>query len=551
MRALVWESTRELRARVLGATAASCALAALLHRVMTSLGDRRDRIVFVTLFVMLLIVNVATVMGRREGGGGLRFERRLFRMPVSSALLVSARFAAAMLAVSFMVLAVGLFMRLVVGAQWPVIVPWLITLACLSWLLALGWTLAHSNLTFLAVALPSMAVLARWVMPRLRAYEPIAQPSAADAATLLALVGLAYSVAVLGVGRDRRGTPVLRLDVVRRLRAVLRHAFPNETTAVSRAAALRAPFGGPLQAQVWMDWREKGWMLPVCAVAGVTATCAMGLLLSGNTERAVQSLASYPLIGLLLAPPVVGFLYGRFHGSSDRPDIDPFRARRPLRDDQLAKACFAGATLTLIATWLAGAVSVASALLVWRVVGDAAVVDAQIANGLHAFASLPPQTVLQTALGVLGLTWTVMGTILALTLAGRNWVTGALAVIPVGLVGGDLVGHAALGVDVLTSVLPVIGAGLLAAAPIATIAFAAMAWKRGFLSTRLLGALASGWLLGAMIWDVSLVSTLADLADARFTGLERLLALASPAALCLPILPVALAPLAVQWNRHR
>lgn len=257
------------------------------------------------------------------------------------------------------------------------------------------------------------------------------------------------------------------------------------------------------------------------------------------------------MIGLVLVPPVVGFLYGRFYSSSDRAHIDPFRARRPLRDEQLAKAFFVGASLTLVATWLAGGASVVAALLVIRAAGDAAAVDAAVVDGVQAFASLSMQTTLHLVLGLLGLAWTTMGTILALMLTGRNGVTGCLAAVPIGLIGGDIVGQSVFGVDVLSRLLPLASLGLLLAAPVATVAFAMAAWRRGLLSARLLGALTLGWVLMVLIAGVNLPTTLADLADARLTALERLLGLALPAALALPALPVTLAPLALRWNRHR
>ena len=118
-RALAWESLRLSWRPVVTTTLAWCALAAVYRRLLAPLAERRDAEVFSSLLVIMLLVHAATLLACRDDGLGIGFERRLFRLPLRTSLLVLGRLAPALLFITAMQAAVTWFMRAVLGASRP------------------------------------------------------------------------------------------------------------------------------------------------------------------------------------------------------------------------------------------------------------------------------------------------------------------------------------------------------------------------------------------------------------------------------------------------
>jgi len=550
LRALTWEYARLARAQVFSVAVASCSLAALFRYALAGLGDERDRLSFVGLVTMLMIFNITTLMNCREGGLGLSFERRLYRLPLPTWKLVAGRMLPALIAATIMALTVGGFMRFGLGAWWPMLAPWLLTLACAAWLLALGWALGHSRLLFIPAVVLSFAPAGIWLQPRLQAEQPMAHLAAADAATLLVVVVAAFGIAVLGVGRDRAergGAGVISAARRRVLAGRDAEAATMSARQQADAGAVLASIGSPLWAQTWMEWREKGWMLPALVGGGLATNAALGLIMQIGTDRALQSLLVYPFVGVLLVPPVVGFMFGRFDMSSEAAGIDPFRARRPLGDRQLAWTFLAAGAFTVVVTWGVGVVGIGLALVGLRFIGDAALVDAALAGVVGAFFSLPPTTIGYLVLTLFGVAWTAMGVTLSITLTGRNWVAAG----PYGLVLLAAAADRIFGVDILAPSLPWVVAGLVVVAPLVTVAIAVTAVRRGLLSGWFVVGIFAAWIADAAFFGEHLPGIVEALTVVEMGGTERFVTLALPAALAFPVLPIVLAPLALWWNRHR
>jgi hypothetical protein len=301
----------------------------------------------------------------------------------------------------------------------------------------------------------------------------------------------------------------------------------------SRSAAAARTFRSPQRAQFWFEWRSKGRLLPLGVGCLVGAIWLGFVLLRVEPDDVTSTLAAVSGMSLMLSP-FVGLFLGHM---SDRFDLRSFTATRPLSDGAMASAVLRSVVTSLgcaAIVWLAG-VLVTNAIwhpgafqglssLRWS---DLRREDLYSVVALGVFAVLAP--------------WTLAGLGAALALA-RSWFVVAGGIGFVGL----------FTCCVLTSVAnEEIGRALLGSLCLGGTVAAFIAVRRHRLvSTRAVLACLTGYVLLVAFFHVLLVAFFHD-ASPDLANPTLVVHLQGAALCALPFAPIAAAPLALSWNRHR
>jgi hypothetical protein len=362
----------------------------------------------------------------------------------------------------------------------------------------------------------------------------------------------AYGVALVGVRRARCGeTPEWPWwsRLVEAVRRLLR--------------GRRRTFASPGAALVWAVERpRRGWIVPV-----LIAWCLVPTLFLPSLEQAMALLASLPehaglaaavralsvpgvlLLSLLVVPPGMATLagndLGRLNLAGNTYAIAPFLATRPVSTATLVFAKLRLAAESTLGSW-AIALPVA---LGWFVLGGkyAQAADSDFVRYWGSAGAGALLALLIVAL--VGLTWTQTVKGLWSGLAGRLWVATA------GLLVGLTLGTAVVVVLVRLKEHPewraafFVGASWLAGAAV-VLKLAAAGWVLRVVSRRRLmpqgfpAVLVAGWTAAV----AGLTGLLYVLVSGEWVP-PHLLALG--AILFVPLTRIAVAPLAVEWNRHR
>lgn len=457
------------------------------------------------------------------------YPARMFTLPVRTAALAGWPMLYGTVAMASLWLAAALFARWPWGIAVPWIWPALLAAAFLAWTQALLWMpyglrgLRVLVTVLWLVALDAVVLLAL----HYKAPEPVM------VAFLAPQIPLAYLAACFAVARARRG------DV-----PDWRGAFVRIGRRADVPPRRRAPFSSPARAQRWFEWRQQGRSLP--AWVGLLLPFELALLV------VTPELVFPTLLGMLLTPPVMaGFAAATARPSNpqgrDAYGVAPFLATRPLTSAALTAAKLKMAIGSTLAAWLLVLVAIPLGL---TLSGTWPVVIERARQGIETVGTL--RAIVIALLGVSGLlasTWKQLVQNLCIGLTGRAWVIKASVFLSLSVL--TLLGPIAQWIDDNRDVrawlwdaflfLPAVGVGCKMAAA----AFAATRlWEGRLLGDRALITGAAGWmaavlaLYGVLVW---LVAT---------PFIPRYL-LALVAILAIPLVRLAAAPLALQWNRHR
>jgi hypothetical protein len=346
-----------------------------------------------------------------------------------------------------------------------------------------------------------------------------------DAATLVAIPIGAYFVGVYGVSRNRCGSPPFSIGLIDWLQRVFQ--FGPET---------RRTYRNPQQAQLWYEWRTKGFVIPLVAGMGLLMGFGMWLLSRSNANALFEGFigaggAFFGIIGL-----AGGFILGNV-GSLDTDmkffnQMGQFLATRPITNAQLAGTILRTTAKSLFFAWV---IWVLAFVIVYAIL---------LALGVTLQATLPaPLGWWYLPVVLLG-AWTVTSAVLVPALTGRV----ALFIFSAIMLGAGLIlanialsprALSPLASDYLTRGLAVVGGALLV---LGTIGALVVARRRELITGPTLSAAAVVWvamcILAALVWPP--------------TSLERLTVyVLIVGVLALSVAPLATAPLALAWNRTR
>jgi hypothetical protein len=491
-------------------------------------------------FGMLYLMSVFVYSEVGRGPNRPGFPSWKFTLPMRTASLVAWPMLYGAAAVTLLWVAVVRLIWLPTGlvqSMWQVVPMLLASLACFQ---AVAWLPLRSSLARLALALvllPTLTMCLLFGAARLsvRLYGDVSvrHMDRLVAYLCLALLPAAYLVALAGVARERRGGGWGW--------ARLRQRWD--------ALGGRRPahaFAGPAGAQLWMEWRQKGTLLPLAMGAFLLVLIVntpAGTLEGVYLARVLVAATALPLLLAFL----LGFGMGKTTFWAGDLRLPAFLATRPLTDAALAVAKLRSAARTAMLTWLV----VLALTAVWAVssggtevlaVWQQGLVSEYGAGGAWAVAGL-------SLAGLVFWTWMQLVAGMALALTGRPAAVNGFVVIYLAFAGA----FTWLGVwtsfhpDFYDTLLTVLWwlAGAAALGKLLGLAWAVRGMHRaGLLAWRVQVGLAAAWLASAgcvavLVWVL--------------LGHRQVPAalIAVGVVLTFPLTRLIGLPLAVAWNRHR
>lgn len=521
--AMMWETLHRGRLILFGSALAANALPLLLFTALGHDGalDPSDpnqiamHIVFVQIYPFLFGIAALSAVGAPA---------RLYALPIRTGTLVLLQSLQAMLLVAAEMLVSTLAINALFDLRWPLWGPALYGAVVVIVIQAMLWLADRSLCLAPTIAVPAGG-LGLWfkahygpVFSMPTHYWDVVTPI--DVATLALIAVAAFGPAVVGVSRNRRGEAPLSIGLVDWLNRVL------ESTADHRVA-LRTP----AEAQLWYEWRQKGWSMPAVVIMGLVM--GLGIWLIG-IRQAQELYEGFVAGGALcvLATFLAGFVLGAA-GNPRNGDVrmGPFLATRPMTTTAMARAILKCAAKNVLFGWSIWAVSFLAIFGVLRTIGVGFPLNLPEPFGWWYL----PATLVGS--------WAAFGVLSPLSLSGRQ----RLAV-------GLIVGVMALMVGLLLyskMVLTREGQELfvrwgLAAVAILLVIGTAVA----FITARRRSLIGTPTVLTAAIaWTLASAAVALGLVSARADALVASLYVAGVAAIA--ISPLATAPLALAWNRNR
>ncbi|MGA2244190.1 MAG: hypothetical protein ABSH48_04235 [Verrucomicrobiota bacterium] len=218
------------------------------------------------------------------------------------------------------------------------------------------WTLAAFRATRLVVlALGGVSILLVASLPFMARIFPLPWATEPGLMTVLAVLSfVACVIAWTAVARQRSGGG-RRLRWFKVLVDRIVDAIPRRTR----------DFSSPAAAQFWFEWRQAGWVLPVCTAFVV------GVIFAPITwfKRGDPNFANVMLWRLLATPVVLAFMIGKGFIKpsfwSTNLSVAPFLAARPLAEGDFIVNKLKIAAWSVLLAWLPVLVFLAVWLPLW------------------------------------------------------------------------------------------------------------------------------------------------------------------------------------------
>jgi hypothetical protein len=417
---------------------------------------------------------------------------------------------------------------------------WWISAVLLSffwWMQALAWSLPLVRFRSLVMVAAALVHLSIGVMPQL----PFDISPKWQWGILATLLLTAVPVAWIGLALMRQGT----WDGPSRISLVCRRLF------LARARGRREKFRSALGAQFWLEWRRQGWLLPGLsggmALLGFPFLFFVGFKWVGVDAPPPEAILALMFIGPLLLSGVLGAAMAKFNQLDSGHELPGYIAVRPMTNGGLVLAKLAMALATSALTLL---LNVAGAVLCLAIAGKGTLLSKA---GL--VTPLGPVSYLTGCVPVILLlvimTWKNLLAGIGAGLTGRGWVIHLFSfwrgTVGMGLVA--LVMAAKFYEDFRAGLLHWL-TGILIACLAAKIAVSIAAFSCG-LRRHAITAGAIGWIVGG--WSVCsafAAGYAGHVCNAIHQPDLRVWVLLG-GFLMLPLVDLAIAPLALAWNRHR
>ncbi len=544
--ALTWEFWRRSRWWIVSAIMfMACITISMAHYDVSppSSAPMIAKIHYRTLFYLFICVAFFTLRSQLDSKNKrLGFPAHLYIKPARTWVLVGWQMLLSAVTISLLYLVSAGCVYLLWKITWPLLGPILLLVTALASTQAVLWSMSDSRVIRSFVCLLALALLQIWHFSRYGAAGDYPNTSAltqmwtglsmGELLTLAPIFAAAYAIAVFGVSRDRRGDCVGWPTLRGRLGTVM-DLLPRR----------QKPFDSPAAAQFWREWREKDRLFP--AVCGIWVAVIIILGVSGITDtRDTTLLFTFMLQVGLVAPLFAGMVVGQC-GRKSR--IDDFKATLPVSNSKLSAMILRPGAAGLLSAW---AIYVAGVLLMigwYFMVGQGNAIPWEEYHGVRAAVHELGygNTLLLVAAGII-VVGGAMGLGASMTLMGRPWLLWAFFAAICS------VGPAFVALDTLHAInlLPFSVAPLFSSLPwtIGICCLLGTAWA--FFTARRRYLIAWRKLcLGLGLWLLLCCSV-------RLTWLPRddpgpstiVLAMGL---LALPVAPLATAPLALAWNRHR
>jgi hypothetical protein len=455
------------------------------------------------------------------------FPRRLLRLPVTTRSLARWLMLFGAVVMVFLWTATRSLLILPPNVTIPIVWPAVLGVAILGWaqtatwmpyglrgvrvIVTVLWLVVIDAIVILAIALQAP----EWVMVSMLAPQ----------------IPIAWRLAEGAVARARRG------DVPDWGRSAV-----SPVTGVARWK----PFPSPAAAQLWYEWRHHGWNFPALVAIVVPVE-----LLLFFTSAGAPGLVFLILAGVLITPPFLARAAGatvrRTTAGSDSHGLPPFLATRPLTSAALVSAKTKVTVASTALAWLFVAITTPIAMTLsgtWALLIDRITATAAAIGGPRTLA-------IGVVLGAVLLlsTWRQLVQSLYVGLTGREWlvkanVFGALFLVFLLVPFLKWTWEHKRVVAWIWDAIPAILAVLVTLKTIAALAVYRALARRRVLTERALVTSAALWSAGVFalygtavwFWDTTILPHYV---------------MGMMAILIVPLARVSLAPLALDWNRHR
>jgi len=492
------------------------------------------------LFAMIGQVVLAMSNIRKDRLG---FPQELYAKPVGTSSLVALRMALAFSAAVGMYLCQVLLIWAASGISLPLWWgPFLALAMATAWTHAVVWSLpglaVFQVIGLYLVVVASIVYYGRCVDRLVELGGDLTGPDPGSGVRglytlgMVVLTGLAYSAALVGVRCDRRGD---RISLAR-----LHEWISDRIYAVRQTDR---PFRSARSAQFSIEWHRKGFLLPALnalsfAVYGMLVVWVKDVTLADGVDfllaLAMVNILAYPILAAILVNTKERFA-----------SQDLFWATRPVRDNALLLVRLKVAIASLLASW---GVWLAGAIIISGLVKQEGLINlARIAVEADRSEASPLLLVAVRIGWVALLTWTAVGIVGSLHMTGRRGVA-MLWMVPLWtypiwriIIRQDLIFPETAG---LIEAAACYVTGISCLTGTALVYWAAL--RKGRINRRL-----GLTVLGTYLVACYLLCPYPD-------GWARVWMDGNPGAvvlyaglMTLPLLPLALGPLAVAWNRHR
>lgn len=469
------------------------------------------------------------------------FPGRLFLKPVSTARLVAVPMVCGGMVtlIVFLAWANWILRPLGVLAGFDLLWIGLVQLSFFWWLQALGWSLPPMPGRSLVILLAGIGHLLPGLMPQM--FPDL--HTGWRWLVLGLLVFTAWTIAGFGLSLMRRGAwddPARFASLWNRLRP-------------ARSPTRRKKFRSAFHAQLWLEWNRQGILLPAISGGIALVVFPMIFLIQKQLGEADSGGAPEPILLPIVALVLPMLLSGavasamaKFDPLQPSGELPIYITVRPMTNGgfvvvKLAMALLASALACLL-IWGAAAFWI-------TLIGSGVVfakVSAAIPNGLSFLIRAVP-----LMFTLVLLTWKNLVAGIGVGLTGRSWITGLSGfgriAFKVGI--GVLVIAAKFDADLQKTLLRCLPAALVAGLAL-KIALSSAAFYHGLRREAITGG-AVGWIVGGWaLGGIFLAAYSASICHAL--GKTTLWPqIAMTGFLLLPLADLAIAPLAMTWNRHR
>ena len=460
--------------------------------------------------------------------GRLGFHRHLYIKPVATHTLVVTRLTLMLCtAISIHLVAALLFYSLA-QVQLPIAAPILALVTLTLCTQAIAWALSGAPGTQVVTAVITIALLMWWYLEHIPVSGLPSKTNLMSALGLVPVMAVAAISCFLGVKLDRNNK---RLSFAR-LWAVIISFF--DLVFPGRNARLSTPKG----AQFWILWRTRGWIAPCVNMVGIVILMLFRLLLPKNRGTFLHEdfLMSLAMINLYAIPPIAAIIIAQ--QGSKTAGLASYISARPLTNRSLLLNYLKVCLVSLVAGWCVFLLGIGMIGICQPFAGQKSLIY-ELLTQLRAITAPSGKEVASSLIGYSLYLWTSIGLAGSLILTGRKWPFLCVCALFLYFIFGIAITNV-LGSTKLTQVLRILFLWLLSTGCLGGTIYAFIAARRRKYIHRMIPWCAL-LLFCIFLWHLGSWELLKD--PSRH--------IATMAQVSLIFLPLAAAPLAIAWNRHR
>lgn len=342
--AMIWEIFQRGRWQLIGGMLGANLLPVILLTLLRiEAGGEMDPIELRGVFTSLSLINMMVFAAAILASQGS--PSRLYTYPIPSSTLAAWHMIPAMGLMGLEIALSNAFMNAVFHLGLPLWPPAIFTAVMIgAFQASIWWTEKSAWMPFAASV--AVGALGCWyIVPMIRPLGMTVERElyGFEIVLLAAVVIGSYCFAVAGISRNRCGEPISSPAIVIWLLRLF-ELIPDVMIESRR-------FRSSNDAQYWAEWTKKGWAMPGISVFGLLMWGSIWLLFVRTPKDLIESLVAG---GILLSVPgmICGLIIGNLGPSDSNCDIGPFLSSRPITNIDLAKIIVRVALKSVVMSWL-------------------------------------------------------------------------------------------------------------------------------------------------------------------------------------------------------